>query len=102
MIHLPPHPGRPRPPLQPSPPLRLALALAPPAPLSPPRGEGKRIRGEDVHYIASEILPCHDRLRRQRRLAHIRADKARAFLEPGLRRRGAPQRLPLRIAERPA
>src|ERR1700758_4033078 len=41
-----------------------------------------------------EALPRHDRLRRQRRLAPVYADKARAFLEPGLRRRVAPQRLP--------
>src|SRR5262249_26469152 len=47
-------------------------------------------------------LARHDRLGGERRLAQLDVGERRALLEPRLRRRLAPQRLPLRVAQRPA
>src|SRR5580700_4250063 len=43
----------------------------------------------------------HDRAGRQHGLTHGDPAKRRAFLEPGARRRAAPQRLALGVAQRP-
>src|SRR5215207_5199911 len=55
-----------------------------------------------VEYSISLRLPRHDRPCFQHRLTNRDRCKLRALLEPRLRRRLTPQRLALRIVQRPA
>src|SRR3954470_14386831 len=52
--------------------------------------------------VSAWPLACHYGPRREQRIAHRDSAEWRALLEPGLRRRMAPQRLALWIVERPA